>query len=123
MSSEQVTYRHTQYAAQLVWFVNILLASIFVTTVFFGGELFLLVLLSAICLLLYIFTRLTVEVSENRVSFWFGMYFNKTSVSTEDVISCQKEDIPASWGIGIRMSPNGSNWVYRIWGSRAYRYS
>jgi hypothetical protein len=63
------------------------------------------------------FASLTVEMTNERLKFWFGVGLIHKSVAIADIASCREVKTSFLWGWGIRWTPYG--WLYNISGLKA----
>lgn len=78
-----------------------------------------LVLLLVLIPIPLVFSRLTVEVADGELRFWFGGGFWKTRIPLADVASIEPVQNQWWWGWGIRHTPDG--WLYNVAGIEAVR--
>jgi hypothetical protein len=78
-----------------------------------------LVLLLVLIPITLVFSRLTVEVAEGELRFWFGGGFWKTRIPLSDIASIERVQNQWWWGWGIRYTPDG--WLYNVSGVEAIR--
>lgn len=116
----RVLYRHKQVAYRLGWFFVLLTLGVLSTTFVLpeAPPLPFLALLLLSSLLFYTFTTLTVEVDAERVRVGFGLGLLADAFSVDDIVSCRRVQVPLWQGLGLRVSLDGSRWLYRIWGER-----
>ena len=109
------SYRHTQIG---VWIVLTLLlsgaltAAIILFTLANGQPAVALVTVILYCLILALFYDLTVDVSEGKLSFWFGIGVIRKSYPLEEIQSVKEVQSPWYYGWGIKSIPDG--WLYAI---------
>ena len=70
-----------------------------------------------VCLIL--FYKLTVEIADGILRFWFGLGVIRKTINMDQIVKCQP--IRISWwhGWGIHLTPNG--WLYNVSGMWAVR--
>lgn len=109
------SYRHRQIGA---WTVLILLlagalvAPIVLSTLENGQPAVALVSVILYCLILALFYALTVDVSEGKLSFWFGIGIIRKSYPFEEIQSVTEVKSPWYYLWGIKSIPDG--WLYAI---------
>jgi hypothetical protein len=75
------------------------------------------VLLAATVPISLVFSRLTLEVEDGELRFWFGSGFWTTHIPVDDIASIEPVENPWWWGWGIRLTPDG--WLYNVSGRTA----
>ena len=109
------SYKHTQIGAWTV--LILLLVGAFIVPVVLsmlsnGQQAVALVTAFLYCLVLALFYALTVEVSEGKLSFWFGIGIIRKSYSFEEIQAVTEVKNPWYYLWGIKSIPDG--WLYAI---------
>jgi hypothetical protein len=109
------SYRHTQFGAWTM--LILLLVGAFIVPVVLsmlsnGQQAVALVTVILYCLVLALFYALTVEVSEGKLSFWFGIGIIRKSYSFEEIQAVTEVKSPWYYLWGIKSIPDG--WLYAI---------
>jgi len=65
----------------------------------------------------WMFSRLTIEVTENELKWRFGPGWLKKKVPLDSIGSCEPMRYPWWYGYGIRLTPHG--WLYNVSGNDA----
>jgi hypothetical protein len=74
-------------------------------------------LLAVLLLAGFAFGSLTIEVSHDRLTFWFGPGILRRSFALAEIDSCAAVTNPWWYGWGIHLTPRG--WLYNVAGRRA----
>ncbi|NQV49871.1 MAG: hypothetical protein HQ507_05220 [Candidatus Marinimicrobia bacterium] len=72
------------------------------------------VLLLVLLICLYLFRSLTVEITSDRLTVWFGSGLIRKSIPLEDIIDARIVRNPWFYGWGIRFIPHG--WMFNVSG-------
>lgn len=70
-------------------------------------------------LVLFLFGTLTVAVSDEKFSFWFGVGLIRKSIPISDIERCTVTSFPWYYGWGVRYTPQG--WLYCVSGLAAVK--
>ncbi len=68
-------------------------------------------------LLIYLFGSLTVEITEEKLNFWFGPGLINFSYSLADIKGAEVVTNKWYYGFGVRLTPSG--WLYNVSGLQA----
>ena len=63
------------------------------------------------------FSRMTIDVSDRRLSWWFGSGFPRFSLPLSEITSTRIVRNPWYYGLGIHITPQG--WLYNVAGRSA----
>ncbi|CCQ10760.1 hypothetical protein PALB_16270 [Pseudoalteromonas luteoviolacea B = ATCC 29581] len=114
-------YKHTQFG----WFIWGLLAWIAsfvgVAWVLTGSNVAIVGFLSLLLIMALLFGTLTVQVDDEKISWWFGPGVFKKSLRFEEIKSVKPVINSWSHGIGVRITHDG--WVYGVNGFRAVEFT
>ena len=112
-------YKHTQIGTLIIAALCIpIIAEIAVIFSLAQTEKFVAIILSfmavAFLVCLILFYKLTVEITDEKLRFWFGPGVIRKTIIMDQVVQCQP--IRISWwhGWGIHLTPNG--WLYNVSG-------
>ena len=109
------SYRHTQIGAWTVLillFMGALVAPIALSALADGQTAIVLVIIVLYGLILAMFYALTIEISADKLSFWFGFGLIRNSYSLEEIQSVTEVKSPWYYLWGIKSIPDG--WLYAI---------
>ena len=111
----EAKYRHTQYGALM--FVVFLLAGILIAvvalTVIAEGRMLSAILMICVYLLgLGLFYSFTVEISEEKLKFWFGIGVIQKTYVLSEIQSTKEVENPWYYFWGVKSIPGG--WFYAI---------
>lgn len=73
---------------------------------------FMLVALLLVAVILYLFSSLTVEVSDREIAWAFGPNFWRNRIALSDITKVETTYLPWYYGSGIKWSPLG--WMYLV---------
>lgn len=110
-------YRHTQKSKWLIGilclytFIMLGVATFLDDPAFWAASFALLVLVGAIA---WLFSSLTVEVTETELTWFFGPGFWRKSIVRSDVVQATAVRTKWWYGWGIRITPRG--WLYNVHG-------
>ncbi len=108
-------YKHTQFGA--LTFAILIVTGVLITPVFLslldeGRLLVVLVSIGLFLLILALFHAFTVEISEGKLKFWFGIGGLGKAYSLEEIQSTQDVNNPWYYLWGVKSIPGG--WLYAI---------
>ena len=111
----EAKYRHTQYGAWM--FVVFLLAGILIIvaalTVITEGRMLSAIMMICVYLLgLGSFYSLTVEISAEKLKFWFGIGIIQKTIALSEILSTKEVKNPWYYFWGVKSIPGG--WFYAI---------
>jgi hypothetical protein len=110
-------YRHTQSGHLLRWMIVPPVVGLFIAG-YLGGKAFLFfplaLVLGATGL---IFSSLTVEVSPDELTWYYGKGFWRNSIRRREIVTATPERNKWWWGWGIHLTPRG--WLYNVSGLEA----
>ena len=108
-------YKHTQFGALMfaVFLATGVLISVVALKIIAEGRLATAILMICIYLLgLVLFYSFTIEISEGKLNFWFGIGVIRKSVPLSEIESAQEVVNPWYYFWGIKSIPGG--WFYAI---------
>lgn len=111
----EVKYRHTQYGAlmSVILLLTGILIAVVVLAVIAEGRVLSVVLM--ICVYLFglgMFYSFTVEITEEKLKFWFGIGIIRKTLALSEVQSVKEVKNPWYYFWGVKMIPGG--WFYAI---------
>jgi hypothetical protein len=111
----EADYKHTQYGA--LTFVILILAGVLIAPIVLsllaGGQMVVaFVTIGLYLLILALFFAFTVEISERKLKFWFGIGGIGKSYSLEEIQSAREVKNPWYYLWGIKSIPGG--WLYAL---------
>ncbi len=111
----EVRYRHTQYGALM--FIVFLITGVLITVVaqrILAEDRVLSAILTIVLYLsgLAMFYSLTVEVSEEKLKFWFGVGIVRKAIALSEIQSTKVVKNPWYYFWGVKLIPGG--WFYAI---------
>jgi hypothetical protein len=113
--SMKQSYRHRQigiWTVLILLLVGALLAPITLSMLADSQIAIALVIIVLYCLILAMFYGLTIEVSVDKLSFWFGIGLIRKSYSFDEIQSATQVKSPWYYLWGIKSIPDG--WLYAI---------
>lgn len=110
-------YRHTQSGQLLRWMIIPPAVGLFAAGFVGGKGLLFLPLALVLGATGWIFSSLTVEVSSEELSWYFGPGFWRKSVQRSEISSATPVSNKWWWGWGIHLTPKG--WLYNVSGLEA----
>ncbi len=111
-------YRHKQSGKWMIWILGSATTLILVLLIMLGFRLPASVVVSVVlvflALCLFIFASMTVEVTAERVSLWFGSGLIRKNFPAQSIRSASKVRNHWYYGWGIRLTPHG--WLFNVSG-------
>jgi hypothetical protein len=112
-------YKHTQIGYIILAFMAVA-AAIMIPIMLTSGAI---ALGAGVCvgivLVLLLFGTLTVEIRDEKLSFWFGIGLVRKSIPLSEIGDCSISSFPWYYGWGIRYTPQG--WLFNVSGFTAVR--
>ncbi len=111
----EAEYKHTQFGAitLIVFFLTGILTAFIILPMLADGRLAVaFVTLGLYLLIVALFYAFTVEISDRKLKFWFGIRVISKSYSLEEIQSAQEVENPWYYLWGIKSIPGG--WLYAI---------
>ena len=108
-------YKHTQIGYIILAFMAVA-AAVMIPIMLTSGAIALGV---GIVLVLLLFGTLTVEIRDEKLSFWFGIGLVRKSIPLSEIGDCSISSFPWYYGWGIRYTPQG--WLFNVSGFTAVR--
>ena len=111
----EAEYRHTQFGALMfvVFLATGVLISVVALKIIAEGRLAMAILMTCIYLLgLTLFYSFTIEISEGKLKFWFGIGVIGKSYSLSEIQSAREVVNPWYYFWGVKSIPRG--WLYAI---------
>lgn len=108
-------YKHTQYGFLMIFLfvlTGILIFTVAMTIIADGQLLSAILMISIYLIGIWMFFSFTVEVSEERIKFWFGIGFVHKSIAISDIQSIKEIKNPWYYFWGVKSIPGG--WFYAI---------
>ena len=100
-------YEHTQVGYLMFVILCVILAFMIFFMSFYGFNLIGFIAVLLVVLVLWMFTKLTVEIDSEFLRIKFGPGIIRKKFPLKDIVSCKEVKNPWYYGWGIRITPNG----------------
>ncbi|MBC8527479.1 MAG: hypothetical protein H8D22_11625 [Candidatus Cloacimonetes bacterium] len=110
-------YEHTQVGYLMLVILCVVLAFMIFFMSFYGFNLIGFIAVLVVVLVLWMFTKLTVEIDSEFLRIKFGPGIIRKKFPLKDIVSCKAVKNPWYYGWGIRITPNGI--LYNVSGFHA----
>lgn len=118
---QNVTYQHTQTGTLILVVLALAILIILVTTLIGGWNWISVSVLGLLAIAAFLFYSLTVEISDSKLSVWFGTGLIRKEFYLGEITRAVAIKNPWYYGWGIRLTPRG--WLFNVSGLDAVEIS
>lgn len=110
-------YRHTQIGYVVLVLLGIGIAALLLLTPAGGLTVLEAGIGVVLVLALILFGTITIDINEEKFSFWFGVGLIRKMIPLSQIEGCSRMSYPWYYGWGIRYTPSG--WLFNVSGQTA----